>query len=72
MITFKNSLAFRVFNFALKVEKISKDISKAKKIEEPEELKKLQANIEEHLNNLFLKANQVESILRGEKHNESK
>lgn len=64
MIAFKNSLAYRTFNFALKIEKISKDIIKAKEVEELEEFAKLQATIEDGLNNLFQKTSEVEKILK--------
>ena len=51
--TFRNSLAFRIHNLALKVEKASKDILKASSEDEILIYAAFQKEIEENLNDLF-------------------
>jgi len=61
---FRNSLAFRVFNFALKVEKISLDSKKTKEIKEIEILAKLQNEIEVKMNEIFISTKNAEMALK--------
>lgn len=64
MIRFKSSLAHRIFNFAVKIEKMTQDISKSKNIDEFEKLATLHKNIEESLNSLFSSAKDTETMLK--------
>ena len=67
MINFKNSLAYRILNFAIKVEKISKEVTKTRSMDNLEEMAKLQGEIERTIDELFEKTTRVERLMKQEK-----
>ncbi len=64
MVQFKNSLAFRIFNFAIKVEKLAKDSAKMRDIKELEALAKLQGVLESNIELLFEQTLETEKIIK--------
>ena len=65
MFEFSNSLAYRIFNFAIKIEKISKEGLKADREKDLEILAGLQKEIEGQMDNMFHKVKNAELLLKG-------
>ncbi|MFA6195379.1 MAG: hypothetical protein WC656_01890 [Sulfurimonas sp.] len=67
MFKFESSLAYRLHNFAIKVEKLSKDNSKKEDISQIEELAKLRMKIEKNLNQMYEDVKQAEMLMKKQK-----
>lgn len=74
MINFKSALASRIHNFAIKVEKISKDSMKTtdKDLDKLEVLAELQGSIEDTMNQLFEQTKEAEALLKNINQGEKK
>ena len=71
MFKFKNSLALRIFNFAIKIEKMSMDILRIKKVNENyKAFADLQKSIEKNMDVLYVQTKEAEEMIKNMKNEE--